>query len=124
MFVDKVKIFVKAGNGGDGACTFRREKYVPNGGPDGGDGGRGGDIILVASQDVNTLVDFKFMFFNKEASFMEELLKIREAAEILHVTTITIRNWIKTGKLKALRNCTGRMRIRRSDLEAFSFQEK
>lgn len=55
---------------------------------------------------------------------MEELLKIREAAEILHVTTTTIRNWIKTGKLKAIRNCTGRMRIRRSDLEAFSFQEK
>ena len=60
MFVDKVKIFVKAGNGGDGACTFRREKYVPNGGPDGGDGGKGGDIVLKVNPSLNTLVDFRF----------------------------------------------------------------
>ena len=60
MFVDKVKIFVKAGNGGDGASTFRREKYVPNGGPDGGDGGKGGDVILKVKDELNTLVDFKF----------------------------------------------------------------
>ena len=60
MFVDKVKIFVKAGNGGDGATTFRREKYVPNGGPDGGDGGKGGDIVLRVKQGLNTLVDFRF----------------------------------------------------------------
>ncbi len=60
MFVDKVKIYVKAGNGGDGATTFRREKYVPNGGPDGGDGGKGGDIILKVKQELNTLVDFRF----------------------------------------------------------------
>ncbi len=60
MFIDKVKIFVKAGNGGDGANTFRREKYVPNGGPDGGDGGKGGDIILRVKQGLNTLVDFRF----------------------------------------------------------------
>ncbi len=60
MFIDKVKIFVKAGNGGDGASTFRREKYVPNGGPDGGDGGKGGDIILKVKESLNTLVDFRF----------------------------------------------------------------
>jgi len=60
MFVDKVKIFVKAGNGGNGASTFRREKYVPNGGPDGGDGGKGGDVILKVKDELNTLVDFKF----------------------------------------------------------------
>lgn len=60
MFVDKIKIFVKAGNGGDGASTFRREKYVPNGGPDGGDGGKGGDIILRTKDSLNTLVDFRF----------------------------------------------------------------
>ncbi len=60
MFVDKVKIYVKAGNGGDGAATFRREKYVPNGGPDGGDGGKGGDIILKSDSSINTLVDFRF----------------------------------------------------------------
>lgn len=60
MYIDKVKIYVKAGNGGDGAATFRREKYVPNGGPDGGDGGKGGDVILVADNSINTLIDFRF----------------------------------------------------------------
>ncbi len=60
MFIDKVKIYVKAGNGGDGAKTFRREKYIPNGGPDGGDGGKGGDVIFVADSGVNTLIDFRY----------------------------------------------------------------
>lgn len=60
MFLDYVKIFIKAGNGGNGAVSFHREKYVPNGGPDGGDGGNGGDIIFVANKDMNTLIDFKF----------------------------------------------------------------
>ncbi len=60
MFVDRAKIVVKAGNGGDGIVSFYRDKFTQKGGPDGGDGGRGGDIILLASRDVNTLVDFKF----------------------------------------------------------------
>lgn len=60
MFLDRAKIVVKAGNGGDGKVSFYRDKFTTNGGPDGGDGGRGGDIIVVASKDVNTLVDFKF----------------------------------------------------------------
>ena len=60
MFLDYVKIFIKAGNGGNGAVSFHREKYVPNGGPDGGDGGSGGDIVFVADKDLNTLADFKF----------------------------------------------------------------
>jgi len=54
-FIDEVKIEVRAGNGGKGATSFRREKYIPKGGPDGGDGGRGGHVILVASRDKNTL---------------------------------------------------------------------
>ena len=58
-FVDEVRITVEAGKGGDGALSFRREKYIPKGGPDGGDGGHGGDVVLVADNDLNTLVDFR-----------------------------------------------------------------
>ena len=60
MFIDKARIFVKAGNGGNGAVSFRREKYVPAGGPDGGDGGRGANIIIVADTGLRTLMDFKY----------------------------------------------------------------
>ncbi len=60
MFIDEVKVYVKAGDGGDGCLAFRREKYVPRGGPSGGDGGKGGDIILQASERHNTLVHFRF----------------------------------------------------------------
>jgi GTP-binding protein len=60
MFVDEVKIFVKAGRGGDGACSFRREKYVPRGGPDGGDGGNGGNVVMVASRRLTTLLDLRY----------------------------------------------------------------
>ena len=60
MFIDEVRILVKAGDGGNGCLAFRREKYVPKGGPSGGDGGRGGDIVLVASEHENTLLKFRF----------------------------------------------------------------
>jgi len=60
MFIDEVIITVKAGNGGNGCLAFRREKYVPRGGPSGGDGGRGGDVVMVASQHHNTLLHFRF----------------------------------------------------------------
>jgi len=60
MFVDKVKIHIKGGNGGNGAVSFYRAKYITNGGPDGGDGGKGGDIIFVADEGINTLMDFRY----------------------------------------------------------------
>src|SRR5438093_10278 len=60
MFIDEVRIYVKAGDGGNGCLAFRREKYVPRGGPSGGDGGRGGDVYLVATQHQNTLLHFRF----------------------------------------------------------------
>lgn len=59
-FVDEASIFVKAGNGGSGCMSFRREKYIPKGGPNGGDGGDGGSVILEADDSLNTLVDFRF----------------------------------------------------------------
>ncbi len=60
MFVDQVKIHVKAGKGGDGCCSFRREKYLPKGGPDGGDGGKGGDVVLETTHNLSTLIDLRY----------------------------------------------------------------
>ena len=59
MFADRAKIYIRSGKGGDGHASFRRELYVPNGGPDGGDGGRGGDVIFEVDKGLNTLVDFR-----------------------------------------------------------------
>ena len=60
MFIDKIKIYVKAGAGGNGAVSFRREKYVAKGGPDGGDGGHGGNVIFTIDKGTNTLLSFRY----------------------------------------------------------------
>ena len=60
MFIDQAKIFLYAGRGGDGCIGFRREKYVPKGGPNGGDGGKGASIIIRASRHLQTLMDFRY----------------------------------------------------------------
>ena len=64
-FLDQVKIYIKAGNGGDGSPSFRREKFIEFGGPDGGDGGKGGSIILKSEQNLNTLIDFRYQQHHK-----------------------------------------------------------
>jgi len=64
-FLDQVKIYIKAGNGGDGSPSFRREKYVEYGGPDGGDGGKGGSIVLRAEENLNTLIDYRYQQHHK-----------------------------------------------------------
>lgn len=86
MFIDRARVFVKGGDGGNGMSSFRREKYVPNGGPSGGDGGKGADVILQADKNVNTLMDFRYkrmfrapagengMSANKHGKSMEPLI--------------------------------------------------
>ena len=64
-FLDQVKIYIKAGNGGDGSPSFRREKFIEFGGPDGGDGGKGGSVVLKSERNLNTLIDYRFQQHHK-----------------------------------------------------------
>lgn len=74
MFADRANIIIRSGKGGDGHVSFRRELYVPNGGPDGGDGGRGGDVIFVVDEGINTLSDS----VTEENSRQEMVRKVAE----------------------------------------------
>ena len=64
-FLDQVKIYIKAGNGGDGSPSFRREKFIEFGGPDGGDGGNGGSVVLISERNLNTLIDYRYQQHHK-----------------------------------------------------------
>ena len=88
MFIDRARIFVQSGKGGDGMSSFRHEKFVPKGGPNGGDGGQGGNVALVADRNVNTLVDFRFrrLFKAKPGGKGEGSNKYGRNAEDLVIT--------------------------------------
>ena len=88
MFIDRARIFVQSGKGGDGMSSFRHEKFVPKGGPNGGDGGQGGNVVLVADRNVHTLVDFRFrrLFKAKPGGKGEGSNKYGRNAEDLLIT--------------------------------------
>lgn len=88
MFIDRARIFVQSGKGGDGMSSFRHEKFVPKGGPNGGDGGQGGNVVLIADRNVNTLVDFRFrrLFKAKPGGKGEGSNKYGRNAEDLVIT--------------------------------------
>jgi GTP-binding protein len=79
-FLDEAKVFVKSGDGGDGCMSFRREKYIEFGGPDGGDGGRGGDVIIECADGLNTLIDFRYQQHFKAGRGMHGMGKNRTGA--------------------------------------------
>lgn len=105
MFADRAKIFIKSGRGGDGHCSFRRELYVPNGGPDGGDGGKGGDLIFEVDDGLNTLVDFrhkrKFAAGNGEEGGKRRCHGKDGKDLVLKVPEGTVVKDVKTGKVIA-----------------------
>ena len=105
MFVDKAKILIKAGDGGDGAVAFHREKYVASGGPDGGDGGKGGDVIFVADSNLSTLADFRYKrkFEAKKGNNGSGGRKYGRAADdlIVKVPVGTLVKDAKTGRIMA-----------------------
>lgn len=105
MFADRAKILIKSGKGGDGHVSFRREKYVPNGGPDGGDGGKGGDIIFVVDEGLNTLTDYrhrrKFAAENGECGGKRNCHGKNGADLVLKVPAGTIIKDAESGKVIA-----------------------
>ena len=79
-FLDQAKIYIRSGNGGAGAVSFRREKFIPNGGPDGGDGGRGGDVWIEAVEGLNTLIDYRYQQHFKAQKGVHGMGKDRHGA--------------------------------------------
>lgn len=115
QFVDKAKIVIKAGDGGDGHASFHREKYVAMGGPDGGDGGRGGSVIFQADRNMDTLLDFKFARFYR-AQNGEKGKTSRSAGKngenlVIRVPVGTLVRDVETGKIVADLNAPDRSRV-------------
>lgn len=105
MFVDRVKIHIKGGNGGNGAVSFYRAKYVTNGGPDGGDGGKGGDIVFVTDDGLNTLMDFRYKRVFKAPNGTDGSKRNRTGADgedvIIKVPVGTVIREANSGKVMA-----------------------
>ncbi len=105
VFVDKANIFIQSGKGGDGHISFRREKYVPNGGPDGGDGGKGGDVIFKVDEGINTLSDFhyggKYKAENGEDGNKKRMHGKNGANLVIKVPEGTVIKEFNTGKVIA-----------------------
>ncbi len=115
MFIDEVIITVKAGNGGDGSAAFRREKFIQFGGPDGGDGGKGGDVVFVADSNINTLIDFKFKKLfkaqNGENGQKKQMYGKKGEDLIIKVPVGTQVRDLTTGKLILDMNVNGEQRV-------------
>ena len=115
QFVDKARIVIKAGDGGDGCASFHREKFVARGGPDGGDGGRGGSVIFVADSNMDTLLDFKFARFYR-AENGEKGRAGRSSGKngqdlIIKVPVGTVVRDVETGAVAADLNTAGRQKV-------------
>ncbi|MBR4434578.1 MAG: GTPase ObgE [Clostridia bacterium] len=114
QFVDKARIVIKSGNGGDGAVSFHREKYVSHGGPDGGDGGKGGSVIFEADENMNTLLDFKFARFFRAKNGEAGRAKLQSGKSgedlVIKVPVGTRVRELETGKIIADMNKPGRSR--------------
>ncbi|MBR5947270.1 MAG: GTPase ObgE [Clostridia bacterium] len=114
QFVDKARIVIKSGNGGDGAVSFHREKYVSHGGPDGGDGGKGGSVIFEADENMSTLLDFKFARFFRAKNGENGRAKLQSGKSgedlIIRVPVGTRVRDLESGKIIADMNKPGRTR--------------
>ena len=115
QFVDKAKIAIKAGDGGDGCASFHREKYVARGGPDGGDGGRGGNVVFYADPNMSTLLDFKFMRHYRAERGENGRAKLSRGKNgedlIIRVPVGTLVRDVESGRIVADMHAAGKRRI-------------
>lgn len=115
QFVDKAKIAIKAGDGGDGCASFHREKYVARGGPDGGDGGRGGNVVFYADPNMSTLLDFKFMRHYRAERGENGRAKLSRGKNgedlIIRVPVGTLVRDVESGRIVADMHAAGKSRI-------------